>query len=260
LPVHYLLLSSVDTLGRKARNKKEIVQNIQEPEFSIQTIVENEGGNSSPGLASSSGTQLPHVETETDLIPEEYYKEEDKKGNYGFTKGVVDPNAYEKVESTLGRSVNISTHIQGEVWEKYVDLLKAYEKVFAWSHEDLKGIDPKYGQHQIDLMEGAIPIRQKQYRLNPKYLVAVKDEIDKLTRAGFIYPILSSEWVSPIVIVAKKSGPNGKPKIRVCHDFQKLNDAAQKDHYPLPFIDAVLDTVSILSLMGMQVTTKYRFD
>jgi hypothetical protein len=88
----------------------------------------------------------------------------------------------------------------------------------------LKGIDPKYGQHRIDLIEGAIPIQQKQYRLNPKYSVAVKDEIDKLTRAGFIYPILSSEWVSPIVIVAKKPGPDGKPKIRVCQDLWKLND------------------------------------
>jgi hypothetical protein len=72
----------------------------------------------------------------------------------------------------------------------------------------------------------------------------VKDEIDKLTRAGFIYPILNSEWVSLIVIVAKKPGPDGKPKIRVCQDFRKLDDATQKDHYPLPFIDAVLDLVA----------------
>jgi hypothetical protein len=72
----------------------------------------------------------------------------------------------------------------------------------------------------------------------------VKDEIEKLTRAGFIYPILSSEWVSPIVIVAKIPGPDGKPKIRVFQDFWKLNDATQKDHYPLPFIDAVLDLVA----------------
>jgi hypothetical protein len=123
-------------------------------------------------------------------------------------------------------------------------MLKAYEDVFAWSHEDLKGVDPKYGQHRIDLVEGAIPIRQKQYRLNPKYFVAIKDEIDKFTRAGFIYHILSSEWVSPIVIVAKKPGPDGKPKIRVCQDFPKLNEATQKDHYPLPFIDTVLDLVA----------------
>jgi hypothetical protein len=140
--------------------------------------------------------------------------------------------------------VNISNHIQRDMRRKYIENLQTYKGVFAWSHEDLKEIDPKYGQHRIDLMEGAIPIRQKQYRLNPRYFVVVKDEIDKLTRARFIFPILNSEWVSPIVIVAKKPRPKGKPKIRVCKDFQKLNDAIQKDHYPLPFIDAVLDLVA----------------
>jgi hypothetical protein len=49
---------------------------------------------------------------------------------------------------------------------------------------------------------------------------------------------------SPIVIIAKKPGLDGKPKIKVCQDFRKLNDATQKDHYPLPFIDAILDLVA----------------
>jgi hypothetical protein len=46
------------------------------------------------------------------------------------------------------------------------------------------------------------------------------------------------------VVVAKKPGPDGKLKIRVCQDFQKLNEATQKDHYPLFFIDAMLDLVA----------------
>jgi hypothetical protein len=94
--------------------------------------------------------------------------------------------------------------------------------------------------------------------------VAVKDEINKLTPASFIYPILSSEWVSPIVIVAKKPGPDGKPKIRVCQDFWKLNEAIQKDHYPLSFIDAVLDLVASYRLysflIDMQAITKSILD
>ena len=48
----------------------------------------------------------------------------------------------------------------------------------------------------------------------------------------------------PIVIVPKKIGPDGKVKIRVCQDFQKLNSATKKDHFPLPFIDMVLDHVA----------------
>lgn len=72
----------------------------------------------------------------------------------------------------------------------------------------------------------------------------VKDELDKLTQAGFIFPVLNSEWVSPIVVVPKKPGPDGKTKIRVCQDYRKLNAATRKDHYPLPFIDVVLDTLA----------------
>jgi hypothetical protein len=51
-----------------------------------------------------------------------------------------------------------------------------------------------------------VPIRQRQYRLNPRYSLMVKEEIDRLLEAGFIYPVNNSEWVSPIVVVPKKVG------------------------------------------------------
>ena len=54
--------------------------------------------------------------------------------------------------------------------------------------------------------------------MNPKYETIVKEEIDKLLDAGFIYEIEHTEWVSPIVIVTKKNG-----KIRVCADLKKIN-------------------------------------
>jgi hypothetical protein len=72
----------------------------------------------------------------------------------------------------------------------------------------------------------------------------VKEEIDRLLEAGFIYPVSNSEWVSPIVVVPKKVGADGKVKIRVCQDFRKLNAATKKDYFPLPFTDVILDHVS----------------
>ncbi|OAE26957.1 hypothetical protein AXG93_225s1000 [Marchantia polymorpha subsp. ruderalis] len=92
----------------------------------------------------------------------------------------------------------------------------------------MKGIPACYGKHWIDLLDDAVPIRQRQYRLNPKYSLLVKEEIDKYLSAGIIYPVLNSEWVSPIVIVPKKL----TGKIRVCQDFRKLNAATRKDHQP----------------------------
>ena len=71
----------------------------------------------------------------------------------------------------------------------------------------------------------------------------VKEEIDRLLDAGFIYPINNSEWVSPIVVVLMKVGTDGKVKIRVCQDFWKLNAATKKDYFPLPFTDIILDYI-----------------
>ena len=75
--------------------------------------------------------------------------------------------------------------------------------------------------------------------MNPNLRDIVKEEIQKLLEAGFIYPISDSEWVSPLVIVPKKNG-----KWRVCVDYRELNKATQKDHFPFPFINQALDTLS----------------
>jgi hypothetical protein len=75
--------------------------------------------------------------------------------------------------------------------------------------------------------------------MNPNLREILKEELQKLLNVGFIYPISVSEWVSPLVIVPKKNG-----KWRVCVDYGALNKATQKDHFPLPFIDQVLDSLS----------------
>ena len=75
--------------------------------------------------------------------------------------------------------------------------------------------------------------------MNPALKEVVKEELQKLLSANFIYPISDSQWVSPLVIVPKKNG-----KWRFCVDYKELNKATQKDHFPLPFIDQVLDTLS----------------
>jgi hypothetical protein len=74
--------------------------------------------------------------------------------------------------------------------------------------------------------------------MNPNLREILKEELQKLLNAGFIYPISDSEWVSSLVIVPKKNG-----KWRVCVDYRALNKATKKDHFPLPFIDQVLDSL-----------------
>lgn len=75
--------------------------------------------------------------------------------------------------------------------------------------------------------------------MNPALKEVVKEELQKLLNANFIYLISDSQWMYPLVIVPKKNG-----KCRVCVDYRELNKATQKDHFTLPFIDRVLDTLS----------------
>ena len=123
--------------------------------------------------------------------------------------------------------------------ERLIGLLKQYKNVFAWSFKDMKGLDPAFCQHQINLHKDVKPVQQRRYRLNPNYAIKVKEEIDKLLKVGFIRPLKKATWLSPIVVVPKKNG-----NIRVCVDYWKLNAATVTDAFPLPFTDDVLDVVA----------------
>ena len=122
---------------------------------------------------------------------------------------------------------------------------------------DLKRIDPSLCMHRIFLEEDSRPSREAQRRLNPKVCDAIKDEILKWLNAGIIYPICDTPWVSPVHVVPKKAGitvtKNDKgeelqtrlpTKWRVCIDYRKLNAETKKDHFPLLFIDQILDKLS----------------
>ena len=103
----------------------------------------------------------------------------------------------------------------------------------------MKGIPSELCTHHIYIKEECRPIFQLQRRMNPNLKEIVKEELQKLLNTGFIYLILDNEWVSPLVIVPKKNGT-----WRVCVDYRALNKATQKDHFPLPFIDQVLDNLT----------------
>ncbi|GKD07028.1 reverse transcriptase domain-containing protein [Tanacetum coccineum] len=122
---------------------------------------------------------------------------------------------------------------------------------------DIKGISPSFCTHKILMEDSFKPVVQPQRRLNPKVQDVVKAEIIKLLKAGLIYSISDSPWVSPIHVVLKKGGiivvTNKDNELvptravtgwRVCINYKKLNDTTRKDHFPLPFIDQMLERLS----------------
>ncbi|CAM8940723.1 unnamed protein product [Rhodiola kirilowii] len=85
----------------------------------------------------------------------------------------------------------------------------------------------------------------------------VRKGIQKLLDADVIYPISDSHWVSPVHVVPKETGitvekndvgemvtTRVKNGWRMCIDYWKLNAVTRKDHFPLPFIDQMLDRLA----------------
>ncbi|GKA32722.1 reverse transcriptase domain-containing protein [Tanacetum coccineum] len=134
-----------------------------------------------------------------------------------------------------------------------IKVLKSHKRAIAWKLSDIKGVDPEFCTHKILMEEDYEPTVQSQRRVNPKIHDVIKKEVEKLLDAGLIYPIFDSPWVSPIHCVPKKGGitviKNDDNDLiptrlvtgwRVCIDYRKLNEATQKDHFPLPFMDQML--------------------
>jgi hypothetical protein len=85
----------------------------------------------------------------------------------------------------------------------------------------------------------------------------VRAEVIKLLDVEIIYPISDSKWVSPIHVVPKRAGltvvENKDGELvptriqsgwRVCIDYRKLNAATRNDHFPLPFIDQMVERLA----------------
>ncbi|GJU18659.1 reverse transcriptase domain-containing protein [Tanacetum coccineum] len=153
--------------------------------------------------------------------------------------------------------VIIAKGLKDDEKEALLKVLKSHKRAIAWKITDIKGIDPRFCTHKILMEEDYKPTVQSQRRVNPKIHEVIKKEVIKLLDAGMIYPISDSPWVSPVHCVPKKGGitvvANEDNELiptrlvtgwRVCIDYRKLNEATRKDHFPLPFMDQMLERLA----------------
>ena len=163
--------------------------------------------------------------------------------------------AYLGVESTL--PVIISASLTTLEEEKLLRVLRDHKHALGWSLADLKGIRPSMCMHRILLEDEHKPSVEAQRRLSPTMKEVVRKEVLKWLDTGVIYPISDSAWVSPVQVVPKKGGTTvirTENNIllssrtvtgwRICIDYRKLNKATRKDHFPLLFLDQMLDRLA----------------
>ena len=109
-------------------------------------------------------------------------------------------------ENEEPKQVCIASELFEQEEKLLIETLKSYKDVFAWSYRDLKGVDPAICQHTIPMIQDAKPTKQRPYTYNDTFTKKIKEEIDKLKEANFIYEIEHIDWVSLIVVVPKKMG------------------------------------------------------
>ncbi|GKA66991.1 reverse transcriptase domain-containing protein [Tanacetum coccineum] len=186
--------------------------------------------------------ELKTIKPSSDELPELELKDLPPHLEYAFLEG------------TDKLPVIIAKDLKDEDKTALLKVLRSHKHAIAWKILDIKGINPKFCTHKILIEDNVKPMVQHQRWVNPKIHEVIKKEVIKLLEAGLIYPISDSPWVSPVHCVPKKGGitviENDDNELiptrlitgwRVCIDYQKLNDATRKDHFPLLFMDQMLE-------------------
>ncbi|GKA54309.1 DNA-directed DNA polymerase [Tanacetum coccineum] len=172
-----------------------------------------------------------------------------------FTKPFISSDGLTKENDKL--PVIIAKGLKDDKKDALLKVIKSHKRTIAWKITDIKGIDPRFCTYKILMEDDYKPTVQSQRRVNPKIHEVIKKEVLKLLDASMIYLISDSPWVSPVHYVPKKRGitvvANKEKELiltrlvtgwRVCIDYRKLNEAIQKYHFPLPFMDQMLERLA----------------
>ncbi|GJY55126.1 reverse transcriptase domain-containing protein [Tanacetum coccineum] len=213
--------------------------------------------NSDPSPPPNQGNYLPEIRKELKLCEAKTAKSSIDEPLEVELKDLPLDLEYAFLEDNNKLPVIIAKYLSVDEKTALIKVLKSRKRAIAWKLSDIKGINPEFCSHKILMEEDYEPAVQHQRRVNPKIHDVIKKEVEKLLDAGLIYPISDSPWVSPVHCVPKKGGmtvvTNDENELvptrlvtgwRVCIDYRKLNEATRKDHFPLPFMDQMLERLA----------------
>jgi len=124
----------------------------------------------------------------------------------------------------------------GQLTSAQTEYLTALLEEFGDVFSDVPG-RATLGVHHVELKPDTKPIRCPPYRLNREKAKVLNDGLDNLLDQGIIEES-TSPWASPIVMFPKADGT-----LRLCTDFQKVNNCTVPDPFPLPRIEDLIDRV-----------------
>ena len=124
------------------------------------------------------------------------------------------------------------SHLDPDKKHELKQLILEYEHLFP----DIPSRTDKI-YHDVDIIEGAKPVKQHLYRLHPERQQYLRKEVKYLLDNDFIEPS-QSEWSSPCILVPKSDGT-----FRMCTDYRKVNSVTKTDTFPIPRIDDCINNI-----------------
>ncbi|KAJ3702215.1 hypothetical protein LUZ61_005920 [Rhynchospora tenuis] len=103
----------------------------------------------------------------------------------------------------------------------------------------MPGIDREIAEHQIATKQGTKPVTQKKRKQSWEKRKAIKAEVEKLLKIDAIREVKYPQWLANPVLVTKSNG-----QWRMCIDYTDLNKACPKNSFPLPSINAIVDSTA----------------
>uniref|UniRef100_A0A2N9J642 Uncharacterized protein n=1 Tax=Fagus sylvatica TaxID=28930 RepID=A0A2N9J642_FAGSY len=95
------------------------------------------------------------------------------------------------------RTTKVGADLPPLMKESLIQFLKSNKDVFAWTHEDMPGIDTSVISHKLNVNPSIRPVKQKRRVFAPERNTAIMEEVDKLLAANFIrevfYPDLAGK-------------------------------------------------------------------
>ncbi|GJX62526.1 hypothetical protein Tco_0295426 [Tanacetum coccineum] len=139
---------------------------------------------------------------------------------------------YAFLEENNKLPVIIAKGLKNDEKDALLKVLKSHKRAIAWKIT-VKRFDPRFCTHKILMEDDYKPTVQSQRRVNPKIHEV---PVQVFPKKGGITVVANEE--NELILTRFVTG------WRVCIDYRKLNEATRKDHFPLPFMDQMLERLA----------------
>ena len=109
------------------------------------------------------------------------------------------------VEGDVTKVTKVGARLDANLKTKIMEFLKHNLDIFAWTHEDMLGIDNKVIEHRLNVDPTRKLVQQKRRVFAHERNRAIVQEVEKLLIVGFIREVYYPEWLANVVMVKKSN-------------------------------------------------------